>query len=105
MATTWTITALYVKKQEDGFTDVVHVAGWLAQDTDGTNTAQEGGEVELPPPGSPFTPYPDLTEAEVIGWVKDVLGYQKVGEIEANLNFQIVYMQAAPIATPPLPWS
>lgn len=105
MATTWSITALYVKKQEDGFTDVVHVAGWLAQDTDGTNTAQEGGEVELPPPGSPFTPYPNLTEAEVIGWVQSVLGPQKVAAIEAGLAAQIAYMANPPIDAPPLPWS
>jgi hypothetical protein len=104
MAATWSITALYVEKQEAGFDDVVHISGWLVQDTDGTNTAQQGGETELPPPSAPFIPYADLTEAEVIGWVQGVLGAQKVAEIEASLNAQIVYMQAAPIETPPLPW-
>jgi hypothetical protein len=104
MAATWLITALYVEKQEDGFTDVVDIATWLVEDTDGTNTARQGGETRLPPPTQPFIPYADLTEAEVIGWVQGVLGAQKVAEIEAGLNMQIVYMQNPPIETPPLPW-
>jgi hypothetical protein len=105
MAATWSITALYVQKQEDGFADVVHIAAWLVEDTDGTNTAREGGETELPSPENPFVPYANLTEAEVIGWVQNVLGTQKVAAIEANLNFQILYMQQPPIEAPPLPWS
>lgn len=105
MAATWSITALYVQKQEDGFTDVVHVAAWLVEDTDGTNTARQGGETELPPPQAPFIPYADLTEAEVMGWVQAVLGPAKVAQIEADLNIQIVYMQNPPIEAPPLPWS
>jgi predicted phage tail protein len=105
MATTWSITALYVKKQENNLTDVVYNVAWLAQDTDGTYTAQEGGETEMPPPGDPFVPYPNLTEAEVIGWVQSVLGAQKVAAIEAGLAAQIAYMANPPIDAPPLPWS
>ena len=105
MAATWSITTLYVQKQEDGFADVVHIAAWLVEDTDGTNTARQGGETELPSPSAPFIPYADLTEAEVIGWVQSILGAQEVAAIEANLNAQIVYMQSPPIETPPLPWS
>lgn len=104
--TNWTVTSLLVKTQESGYTDVVYLVNWLASDTDGTHEARRGGETEVPlPAGGTFIPYDQLTEAQVIGWVKEVLGPEQVAAIEADLNFQIVYMQQPPVISPPLPWA
>lgn len=103
---TWTITSLLVKPQDAGYSDVVYVVDWLASDTDGTNEARKGGKTEVATPASDgFTPYAQLTEAEVVGWVKEELGAERVAAIEADLNIQILYMQQPPVISPPLPWA
>ena len=102
----WTVTDMMVKVQEAGYTNVVYLVNWLASDTDGSNEARTSEKTEVPAPTGPsFTPYDQLTELQVIGWVKDVLGVDRVVEIEANLNAQILYMQQPPVTSPPLPWS
>lgn len=103
---TWTVNSMLVKPQADGYTDVVYIVNWVASDTDGVNEARRGGKTEVPlPAGGNFIPYDQLTEAQVIGWVKEVLGPEQVAAIEADLNFQIVYMQQPPVISPPLPWA
>lgn len=102
---TWTINSLLVKPQADGFTDVVYIVQWLASDTDGTHQARRGGKTEVPAPaGGSFTPFDQLTEAEVVGWVKSSLGPGQVVAVEADLNVQIMYLQQPPVTSPPLPW-
>jgi hypothetical protein len=102
----WTVISMMVKAQEAGYTDVVYQVNWLASDTDGTNEARCSEKTEVPTPAGPtFIPYDQLTEPQVIGWVKDALGPLRVAAIEADLNFQILYMQQPPVTSPPLPWS
>lgn len=104
--TNWTVTSLLVKPQADGFTDVVYIVNWLASDTDGTNEARRGGKTEVPTPaGGTFVPFDQLTEAEVIGWVKTQLGAEEVAKIETDLAAQIAYMASPPIVEMPLPWA
>lgn len=103
---TWKVTSLLVKPQEGSYTDVVYIINWLASDTDGTNEARRGGKTEVPTPaGGTFIPFDQLTETEVIGWVHAQLGAQEVAAIEADLNFQILYMQQPPVVEMPLPWA
>lgn len=102
----WTVESMVTAPQEAGLSDVVKSVTWLASDTDGTNVARKGNTTEMPlPAGGTFVPYDQLTEAEVIGWVKSVLGDQEVAAIEADLNVQIVYMQQPPVVELPLPWA
>lgn len=102
---TWTITAMFVQKQEGTLQDVVYLIDWVASDTDGVNTARIGGSTELAPPqpGS-FIAYADITQQQAIDWVKNTMGVDRVYAIENELNLQIVYMQSPPVETPPLPW-
>jgi hypothetical protein len=103
---TWAITGLLVKPQADGYTDVVYIVNWIVSDTDGTNEARRGGKTEVPAPaGGTFVPFDQLTEAEVVGWVQATLGPEEVAAIEADLNFQILYMQQPPVVEMPLPWA
>lgn len=103
---TWTVTSLLVKPQADEFSDVVYIVNWLCSDTDGTNEARRGGKTEVPTPaGGTFVPFDQLNEAEVIGWVQATLGAAEVAAIEADLNFQILYMQQPPVVEMPLPWA
>ena len=88
----WIVTALYTQQQE------IFTVAWLVEITDGVNTARRGGETNL------SKPYENLTEAQVIEWVKEALGADKVAEIETDLNDQILYMQTDPVKSIPLPW-
>jgi len=55
--------------------------------------------------GATFTPYDELTEAQVIGWVQDAMGAEQVAAYEANVAQQIENQINPPVVTPPLPWS
>lgn len=102
--TVWTIVSMTVKTQEAGLSDVVYMVNWLAVDSDGINEARNGGDIELPAPKGAFIPYGQLTEQQVLEWVWAALGDETRYAIEADLNFQILYMQQPPVVSPPLPW-
>lgn len=53
--------------------------------------------------GEVSTPYSDLTEEIVIGWVKEQFGAEKVTEIETALTAQIEE-QKTPTKAAGLPW-
>ena len=102
----WVIEAMNCKPQEDGQTDVVITVHWRQNATDGTYNATVYGTVGLTyTPGSPFTPYADLTQDQVIGWVQDALGQDQVISLEANVAAQIEAQINPPVVTPPLPWA
>ena len=54
-----------------------------------------------------FIPYSDLTETEIIGWVKSILGNTTVNSIETSLNNSVTAQKAAAEAQTTksgLPW-
>jgi hypothetical protein len=106
VTTTWTITKLNVYEQAQGETNVVCIAYWNVNATDGTYSSNINGTQSLIyVTGSPFTPYDDLTEPQIIEWVKSAMGPALVTSFE-NQAANMVYQQEIPIiATPPLPWS
>lgn len=107
MATTynWAVSALDCYPEYEGHEDVVFVCHWRLDGTDGEYTAGVYGTVGLTlDPEAPYTPYADLTEAQVIGWVKDALGEEQVASYEENVANQIAALVNPPVVTPPLPW-
>ena len=50
------------------------------------------------------TPYADLTEETVVGWVKAALGEEKVAGVAAALDAQLAE-QATPTVGSGTPWS
>ena len=55
--------------------------------------------------GSDFTPYEDLTQPQVLGWVWDAMGSGSKENYENSVQTQINNLINPPIVTPPLPWS
>jgi hypothetical protein len=101
----WTISAMDCVPQEDGHTDVVVVAHWNVSATDGTYTSSVYGTQSFTyNPETSFTPYADLTQEQVVGWVQAGMGAEGVASLEANLDTQIENQINPPIVTPPLPW-
>lgn len=55
-------------------------------------------------PGSPYTPYNQLTLEQVNGWVTSALGPEGVAKAEADCDAQIEAQKVLGPVTPPLPW-
>jgi hypothetical protein len=90
----------------EGEADVVFTVHWTLTGTDGTYVGGVYGSVGVTvDEGAAFTPYEDLTEEQVIGWVQDALGEEQVASYVANVAQQIADQIDPPVVTPPLPWS
>lgn len=111
---TWGVVQMDAYPEYEGQTDVVFTVHWNLTGTETvgeapnqtTYTGYVYGSVGITlDEGSNFTPYADLTEAQVIEWVQDALGAEQVAAYEANVAQQIANQINPPVVTPPLPWS
>ena len=103
---TWAVVQLECYPEVDGETDVVFTVHWTLTGTDGTYTGYVYGSQGVSiNPDEPFTPYDQLTEAQVIGWVQAAMGEEQVASYEANVAQQIEDQINPPVVTPPLPWA
>jgi hypothetical protein len=98
----WIIERLLVKPTEGDKTDVVITADWRCNGTNGTYTGTCYGSCSFAAPSGDFTPYPDLTQDQVLGWCFSNGVDQKA--IEANVSAQIENQINPPVIAPPLPW-
>ena len=106
MATTytWTITAMDCYPQVDNETDVVFNTHWTCSGTDGTYNASVYSTCAVPLAGEgTFTPYADLTQEQVLGWIW-ANGVDQ-NATEAAVEQQIQNLINPPVVTPPLPWA
>ena len=103
---TWAVVQMDAYPEEDGETDVVFNVHWTLTGTDGIYQGYVYGSQSVSiDPDAPFTPYADLTEAQVIGWVQAAMGEEQVASYEANVAQQIENQINPPVVTPPLPWA
>ena len=106
----WIIERLLVKPTEGSLTDVVITADWRCNGTETTGTGDDAktysgtayGSCSFAPPSGSFTPYPDLTEQQILDWCF-TNGVDK-SAIEANVSLQIENQINPPVIAPPLPW-
>ena len=102
---TTTITSMYTLPQVEGETDVVVTAMWQVTGVDGDYTANIGGSTQftLSPDAPNFTPYAQLTEAQVIGWIPE----SQITSAQQCVQGQIDSMITPPVSptSQALPWS
>jgi len=106
MAAVWNITNLEYNNDSDK--GVVH-ASWTCSDSETVgsgdsavvHTGTVSGMESYTPDASAegYVAYDDLTEDDVIAWVKATLGADKVTEVEAKVAAQITKSK-----TPPTSW-
>lgn len=96
---TWNIANLE-RETSDGY---VYTAHYTVNAADGTYSAGAYGSLGLER-GDALVPFADLTEATVVGWVKEKLTAEKVTEIEAALQAQLDE-QRQPTKAGGLPWA
>jgi hypothetical protein len=101
---TWNISQLDCLPQSAEGADYVVTAHWQCNGVEGDYNGSVYSTCSFPVvEGTSFTPYADLTQAQVLGWIwangvdKDATEAAVEGQIEAQKN--------PPIVSPPLPWS
>ena len=98
----WIIERLLCKPVEGTLTDVVITADWRCNGSQDNYSGTCYGSCSFAPPTGEFTPYPDLTQDQVLGWCFSNGVDQSA--IEANVTQQIENQINPPIIAPPLPW-
>jgi hypothetical protein len=102
MNISWIIERLLVKPTEGSLTDVVITADWRCNGTQDQYSGTCYGSCSFQPPSGEFTPYDELTEAQVLNWCYEN-GVDQAA-IEANVTQQIENQINPPVVTLPLPW-
>ena len=98
----WQIVQLDTKPKEMELIDVVICVHWVRIATQDEIVVSSYGTMNCTTPsGTDFTAYPDLTQAQVEGWLDAGLD---VPTIDANLDKQIENIINPPIIVLPLPW-
>jgi len=98
----WIIERLLVKPIEGSETNVVITADWRCNGTQDQYSGTCYGSCSFAPPSGEFTPYDQLTEAQILNWCY-ANGVDKTA-IEANVTQQIENQINPPVVTLPLPW-
>jgi hypothetical protein len=100
---TWSVTAMDAYPQAEGQTNVVFTVHWTCagvQDTYQASVYSTCGVTYSS--GTPYTPYAQLTQEQVLGWVwangvdKEVTETAVQQQIDNQIN--------PPVVTPKLPW-
>lgn len=104
----WEVTGMKTTTV-DNTPDVVVQTYWKKIGTDekgneGTFSGATPFSVNNMPAGTSFIPFEDLTEADVLSWIKAVVVGNYAEHVDAQILKQINEMKA-PIIEPPLPWA
>jgi hypothetical protein len=103
----WLVTNMECYAQEGGNTDVVFLVTWICKGTQEVNGeifgAQDNGITQIPAPTDSFTPYDQLTQEQVLGWVW-ANGVDQTF-IESDVQAKVAAKIAPVTVIPPLPWA
>jgi len=102
----WTVTQMDCYPQVEQETDVVFTVHWTCSGVQTENDMTYNGSVystcAVPLSEGPFTPYAELTQQQVLGWIWENGVNQAATEAAVQ---QIIDNQInPPVVSPPLPW-
>lgn len=107
---TWHINQLTAYPTYENQTDVVFKVQWFYRGVDANGVGSSRGAITdiAFNPSDTFTPYNELTENEVLGWVKATITPEKQAQMETeivgDIDYQIEQSKANNPISPPLPW-
>ena len=99
----WTVTAMNAYPTVGTETDVVFTVHWTCSGVQDAFSASVYSTRAVPTPTGSFTPYNELTQDQVLGWIWNG-GVDKTAT-EAAVQQQIDNLVNPPVVTPPLPWA
>jgi hypothetical protein len=98
----WDVEQMDCYPTYESETDVVFTVHWRCTATKDQYIASSYGTVGCTyEAGAPFTPYAQLTEQQVLGWVWETVNKDAT---EAALAQNIADQINPPVVSPPLPW-
>ena len=101
----WKIVHLRIRPLYKEKRDIVTEIHWRLEATEQGHQAAVYGSLALPVNNlEAFIPYDSLKEADVIQWVKGVLGADKTAELEQSLRQQLAMKLEPEIFEAELPW-
>jgi hypothetical protein len=100
----WIFSAFDCKVSEEGMQDVVTTVHWRYNGTneDGISAEVYGAQSVGTPTPDAFTPYPELSEEQVIGWMESIIDMEV---INANIDAQIEAITNPVKVTLQAPWN
>jgi hypothetical protein len=102
----WAITQMVCYPEYESQTDVVFQVGYSLTGQEDVYTSSIIGSTDVTyTGGTQYTPYDQLTEAQVIGWVQDALGAETIVAYEAQIAAIVTEQVNNPTVSPPLPWN
>jgi hypothetical protein len=106
---TWSVVQMNCAKMADSQTDVVFNIQWSCEGQQVSNgqtfsNAQNSSTFVQYRQGESFTPYDQLTQQQVLGWVW-ANPTTSQATIEAQIQQEIDKQINNPVVTPPLPWA
>lgn len=103
---TWAVVQMDCYPKYNNETNVIFNVHWTLIGVDGVYRGIiHGAQAISLNPDVTLTAYAELTQEQVIGWVKDALGKDQVTVLENNVEQQIADQINPPVVNPPLPWS
>jgi hypothetical protein len=100
----WIVEAIDCYPQAEGQTDVAFNVHWRCNATDGTHNATIYSTCSVTyVAGSPFTPFAQLTQTQVLGWIW-ASGVDQTAT-QTALDTMIANEINPKVVTPALPWS
>ena len=103
MTILWLIERLLTKPLEGSNPDVVITADWRCNGSQDNYSGTCYGSCSFAPPSGNITPYPDLTQEQVLSWC--FANGVDQSAIEANVTAQIENQINPPVVALPLPWN
>jgi hypothetical protein len=101
----WGITKIKAYPTVEDKTNVICTVEWKLTVTNGERNKQIFGTISIPIVHlEPFTPYDQLTEEQVLGWVHNEMGPVQIAQLEAGVLSQLEQMINPPVLVVPLPW-
>jgi hypothetical protein len=102
----WTINALSTLPQVDGQPDVVVNSTYTVTGSENGTVTSIRGMQQFTYTGGAFTPFDQLTQDQVVGWVQAALTQPGIDNLYAAIQGQITYLaNPPPVPAPqPLPW-
>jgi hypothetical protein len=100
----WIFSAFDCRVDEDGMQDVVTTVHWRYNGTteDGISAEIYGAQAVGTPTPDAFTPYPELNEEQVIGWMEETMD---VAAMQLNIAEQIELIINPVMVTLPPPFA
>lgn len=102
MEKVFSITSLQCRTQVNDHTQVVAYVNYQVDATEDGSSAVYNGTVHLPVPTDSFTEYSQLTEEQVITWVRSIIDETRLDNLLQRLLYKQKYGE--PVETQ-LPWS